>query len=64
MDEQLIESLSLAAENIFKFHSEQKDRDLWMTEVSPGVPVGQKVVPWIPLGLMFLAAGPLIQALH
>jgi len=43
-DEQLLESLVSAAENIFAFHHEQKERDFWMTEVSPGVAVGQKVV--------------------
>ena len=50
VDEQLLESLALAAENIFKFHSEQKDHGFWMTEVSPGVHVGQKVVPLDSVG--------------
>ena len=43
-DERLLESLVQAAENIFAFHNEQHERDFWMTEVSPGVAVGQKVV--------------------
>jgi len=43
-EERLLESLAQAAENIFTFHSEQRERDFWMTEVSPGVAVGQKVV--------------------
>jgi histidinol dehydrogenase len=43
-DERLLESLIRAAENIFAFHHEQQERDFWMTEVSPGVAVGQKVV--------------------
>ncbi len=43
-DEQLLESLSQAAENIFAFHNEQRERDFWMTEVSPGIAVGQKIV--------------------
>jgi len=43
-DERLLESLAQAAENIFAFHNEQQEHDFWMTEVSPGVAVGQKVV--------------------
>ena len=43
--EELFTSLEEAAENILAFHSEQKERDLWLSEVSPGVMVGQKVVP-------------------
>ena len=50
VDEKLLESLALAAENIFKFHSEQKEHGFWMTEVSPGVHVGQKVVPLDSVG--------------
>ena len=50
VDEKLLESLALAAENIFKFHSEQKDHGFWMAEVSPGVHVGQKVVPLDSVG--------------
>jgi histidinol dehydrogenase len=50
VDEKLLESLALAAENIFQFHSEQKERGFWMTEVSPGVHVGQKVVPLDSVG--------------
>lgn len=49
-DERLLESLVQAADNIFAFHSAQKERDLWMTEVSPGVFVGQKVVPLDSVG--------------
>jgi histidinol dehydrogenase len=49
-DERLLESLAQAAENIFAFHSEQRERDFWMTEVYPGVAVGQKVVPLDSVG--------------
>jgi histidinol dehydrogenase len=45
VEDRLIEALSDAAENIFQFHRLQKDRQLWMTEIAPGVSVGQKVVP-------------------
>lgn len=49
-DERLLESLSTAAENIYAFHNEQLERDLWMMEVAPGVLVGQKVVPLDTVG--------------
>ncbi len=50
VDEKLLEALAQAAENIFAFHYEQSERELWMTEVSPGVSVGQKVVPLDAVG--------------
>jgi histidinol dehydrogenase len=46
VEERLKEALADAADNIFLFHRQQKDRDLWLTEVAPGVTVGQKTVPW------------------
>ena len=49
-DEKLIVALSQSAENIFAFHYMQRDHDFWMTEVSPGVSVGQKVVPLDSVG--------------
>jgi len=49
-DDKLIAALGGSAENIFAFHYEQRDRDFWMTEVSPGVSVGQKVVPLDSVG--------------
>lgn len=48
--EPILEALSQAADNIFAFHLAQKERDFWMTEVSPGVSVGQKVVPLDSVG--------------
>lgn len=50
VDEDLMDSLRQAAENIFAFHSEQRERDFWLTEVTPGVLVGQKVVPLESVG--------------
>lgn len=50
VDEKLLESLMQAAENIIDFHNEQKEKDLWFTEISPGVIVGQKVVPLDSVG--------------
>jgi histidinol dehydrogenase len=45
VEERLLEALAEAADNIFHFHNEQKEHEFWMNEVSPGVSVGQKVVP-------------------
>jgi histidinol dehydrogenase len=50
VDEDLLVSLGEAAENIFNFHDEQRERDFWLTEVSPGVFVGQKTVPLDSIG--------------
>jgi histidinol dehydrogenase len=50
VDENLQSSLEQAAMNILAFHDEQQERDLWLTEVSPGVIVGQKVVPLDSVG--------------
>jgi histidinol dehydrogenase len=50
VDEKLLDSLSQAAENIFAFHQQQREKDFWLTEVSPGVLVGQKVVPLDSVG--------------
>jgi histidinol dehydrogenase len=49
-EDKLIVALSQSAENIFAFHYMQRDHDFWMTEVSPGVSVGQKVVPLDSVG--------------
>jgi histidinol dehydrogenase len=46
----LLESLSQAAENILAFHEAQRERDLWMVEISPGVTVGEKAVPLDSVG--------------
>ena len=50
VDEDLLVSLGEAAENIFNFHDEQRERDFWLTEVSPGVFLGQKTVPLDSIG--------------
>ncbi|HPT37654.1 MAG TPA: histidinol dehydrogenase, partial [Methanothrix sp.] len=50
VDERLREALAEAADNIYHFHNQQKDRELWMSEVAPGVSVGQKVVPLDSVG--------------
>jgi histidinol dehydrogenase len=50
VEERIMEALSDAADNIRQFHNLQKERDLWMTEIAPGVSVGQKVVPLDSVG--------------
>ena len=50
VDEDLMDALGQAAENIFAFHGGQRERDFWLTEVTPGVLVGQKVVPLESVG--------------
>ena len=51
VEDRLKESLADAADNIFQFHNQQKDREMWLTEVAPGVTVGQKVVPLDSVGV-------------
>jgi histidinol dehydrogenase len=50
VSEELLKSLAQAAESIFAFHSEQLEHDLWLTEIEPGVTVGQKIVPLDSVG--------------
>ncbi|HOV82887.1 MAG TPA: histidinol dehydrogenase [Methanothrix sp.] len=50
VEDRLLEALSQAADNILQFHSQQRERDLWLTEIAPGVSVGQKVVPLDSVG--------------
>ncbi|HOT07636.1 MAG: bifunctional histidinal dehydrogenase/ histidinol dehydrogenase [Methanosaeta sp. PtaB.Bin039] len=50
VDGRTVEALEAAAENIYSFHGEQRSRDLWFHEVSPGVLAGQKTVPLDSVG--------------
>ncbi len=50
VEDRLMDALSEAKDNIFLFHNQQKERDLWMTEIAPGVSVGQKIVPLDSVG--------------
>jgi histidinol dehydrogenase len=50
VEERILEALAEAADNIYNFHSQQKEHGFWMNEVSPGVSVGQKVVPLDSVG--------------
>jgi histidinol dehydrogenase len=48
--EKLKKALEIAVENVATFHHQELDRDLWMTETSPGVMAGQKIVPLDSVG--------------
>lgn len=48
--ENLKKALEIAIENVAAFHHQELDRDLWMTETSPGVMAGQKIVPLDSVG--------------
>ena len=45
LDPDFIEVLTYAADNIRRFHEHQKPKPLWMTEIRPGVRVGEKTTP-------------------
>jgi histidinol dehydrogenase len=51
VDAKVLASLEQAAESIFAFHDEQREKDLWFTEISPGVIVGQRTVPLDSVGV-------------
>ena len=51
VDAKVLAALEQAAESIFAFHDEQREKDLWFTEISPGVMVGQKTVPLDSVGV-------------
>ncbi len=48
--EKLKKALEIALENIAAFHHQELDRDLWMTETSPGAMAGQMIVPLDSVG--------------
>lgn len=45
LDPAFIKVLEYAADNIRRFHEHQKPEPLWMTEIRPGVHVGEKTTP-------------------
>lgn len=51
VDHKLVESLIEAAARITRFHERQKDRDLWLEEVEPGIILGVKTTPIDRAGL-------------
>jgi len=51
VDEELIDAIETAADNIQRFHEMQLDQDLWMREVEPGVILGVKSTPLERIGV-------------
>jgi histidinol dehydrogenase len=51
VDERLMESLIEADSRITRFHELQKERDLWLEEVEPGIVLGVKTTPLDRVGL-------------
>ena len=47
VEDRLKEALADAADNIFHFHRQQKDRDLWLTEVAPGIEPEKHIIPFM-----------------
>ena len=45
LDDEFIEVLRYAADNIRRFHEMQKPQDIWWTEIRPGVKVGERATP-------------------
>lgn len=45
VDEEIIESIRYAVENIRRFHERQKPEGMWLDEVRPGVFCGEKTTP-------------------
>lgn len=44
-DPLMLESIQVAYRNIRKFHEEQKPKEIWFTEIAPGIMAGEKVTP-------------------
>ncbi len=51
VDERLVEAVIEAAVRITRFHERQKERDLWLEEVEPGLTLGVKTTPIDRAGL-------------
>ena len=51
VDDSLVESLIEAELRITRFHERQKDHDLWLEEVEPGITLGVKTTPLDRVGL-------------
>lgn len=51
VDDRLIESLIEAEARITRFHELQRERDLWLQEVEPGIVLGVKTTPLDRVGL-------------
>ena len=45
LDDEFIDVLRYAADNIRRFHEKQKPQDIWWTQIRPGVRVGERASP-------------------
>ena len=45
LDPALIDTMEVAADHIRRFHEAQRPKDMWMTEIRPGVVVGERSTP-------------------
>lgn len=45
LDPALLDTLRYSADNIRRFHEKQMPQDMWMTEIRPGVLVGERTTP-------------------
>ena len=45
LDEKFIDVLRYSADNIRRFHEKQMPHDIWMTEIRPGILVGERFTP-------------------
>jgi len=45
LDDEFIEVLRYSADNIRRFHEKQMPHDMWMTEIRPGILVGERYSP-------------------
>lgn len=51
LSSEVVESITLAHENIRRFHEEQMPEQMWFTEVRPGIMAGEKITPIASAGL-------------
>lgn len=51
LDPELKAAMTLAAENIQRYHEEQLPKEMWMLEIRPGVLAGEKISPITSVGL-------------
>lgn len=45
LDAAMVDTIGYAADNIRRYHEQQKPQSMWMTEIRPGVVVGERYTP-------------------
>lgn len=51
VNEEVVEALKQAHDNIYRFHEEQMPEPMWFMEVQPGIMAGEKITPVASAGL-------------